>query len=187
MPFFNKSEDSQGRKRGEAPADEDRCFNAGVLAACVLLAATVAGFGIYRVAFNKVSLPPAPRLDLSSLYISGRQPSALPQADAGNPSIAVQEYLEELRTRDYEQAYLRLSPALRDMTSMDAFAANNKRNEPLFREIKRYRFGGYTFDGSAAGVEGSIEYHDGGRSRVKATLVRQAGEWNIALITVAYE
>jgi hypothetical protein len=189
MPFFMKSETSRSHTKSglEIPSERDWRFNLGALGACVLVAAMVAGFGVYRIAFNRVTGPRVPAFDLSSMNAPGHQPLSSPRVEAGNPCVVTQEYLDSLRLKDYEGAYGMLSTALRDATSFEEFVANSRRNETLFRDVKRYVFPRYRLEGDAASVEGAIEYDGGGRSSVTAGLEKQSGEWRIALVTVTYE
>ena len=190
MPFRKKSikpgGENPGAEDGFSRFDNRRVFVSVILTGALLIALT-AGFSIYRLAFNTVVQAPSPAYDLASLRISGRQPQAPPQVDASNPCMVLQEHLELLRQRDYAQAYQYLCSGLQKMTSLAEFTDNAKRNAPLFRDIKAYKFGSYHCSGTAASVDGYLVYAGGGRSKVQAQLSRQADGWKIAFTTVIYE
>ena len=190
MSFRKKSIKPGGEHPGTAPGpsrfDNRRVFMS-VLVTGVLLIALAAGFSVYKVAFNKVVQAPSPSYDLTSFQVSGRQPQAPPQVDAGNPCMVLQEHLELLRRKDYAQAYEYLCNGLHGMTSLAEFTDNAKRNAPLFRDIRAYRFGSYSSSGTAASVDGYLVYSGGGRSKVQAQLSKQADGWKIAFMTVIYE
>lgn len=172
---------------GYEPGAYDRLFYRALLAAAILIIAIIAGYAVYRVAFNAVEREPEPAFDLSSLFIRGRQPAAQPQPDAGNPSMIVQEYLEQLRRKDYERAYRYLATPLRDMTMLSEFVGNARRNEALLRDAEAYRFSAFTVSDGTAQAMGHIDYDTGGRSRVEAMLVKEFGKWRIVRVTVVYE
>lgn len=179
----SRSKENGTRLRGPASLNNDPGFYLYAITTCLVIAAMLAGFGLYRLAFNKVTIKATTRFDLSSLFIKG----SAGVMDPANPCIVVQEYLEAARTGRYEDAYDLLATSLRDITPIEEFIKNVGRNGPLFKNVERYDFNKVEIQGDIAQLAGYIDYAGSGRSEVKARFVRQGDSWRLALITVAYE
>jgi hypothetical protein len=186
MKSIKPGREGPGAHTGLSRFDNRRVF-ISVMVTGILMIALAAGFSIYRLAFNKLVEMPSPKFDLTSLRISGTQPPAQPQVDAANPCMVLQEHLELLRRKDYDQAYADLCSGLQSMTPLVDFTNNARLNAALFRDVQGYRFTSFQSSGTAASVDGYMVYNGGGKSRVQAQFSRQPDGWKIALMTVIYQ
>lgn len=127
---------------------------------------------------------PSPRVDLSSIFPTGTW-KGIPEVQ--NPAVVLQEHLEHLRLRQFGAAYDDQSRNLKALTTRAEFTANARKNEPLFREIAAYHFPAYAVNGETATLSGTIDYENGGTSKVDAALVKEGGRWKMAGITLVYQ
>lgn len=172
--------DAHGR---DTPKNNRRFF-LGVVLACLIIVVFAAAIGIYKFAYDTQEQVPEPAFDLSSLFASGTW-HGFP--DALNPALTLQEHLERLRLRNFKSAYQDQYKALRDLVDIEEFTSNVRRNEPLFRDVKAYSFPTFTVSGNTANVSGFIEYNNGDKSKVDASLVKEGDEWKIATLTLVYQ
>jgi hypothetical protein len=159
-----------------------RRFHVWVLLVCFVVIALAVVFLVYNFLFKISENTPGPSVDLGSLFKAGS--SDLP--DPFNPCIVIQEHLEATRRGSYRRAYDYLATSLRTVVALDGFTANVKSNSLLFRDISGYRFSGYEVNGSAATVDGYIEYRTGGRSRVEAAFAKEGNTWRISEMNVVF-
>jgi hypothetical protein len=189
MSSLKEPRETPGRRdrQSDAPDHRNRRFRIVVAGACILMIALAVAFLVYRLAYNTVEAVPEPRFDLSSLVLKGTAGPSAAGIDINNPAVAVQEHLELLRQKKFEDAYKDLSAELHRGTSLEQFKSNAAVNMPLFRDISSYSFPAFAVSGDSATASGYILYDKGGKSRVDASFVREGGRWKLSMLTVVYQ
>lgn len=185
MKAHRRASDGRAHPQDSITAPGTRPFYVQALIVSSLVVALVAGYAAYRIAFDTVTEGQGPRFDLSSLIL-GKEDGAL-DLDPDNPCIVVQEHLETMRRRDYQASYGYLSAPLRLAMSFDEFVASAKRTAPLLRDVDEYIFESYDATDGTAAASGYVVYAGGGRSRARASFVREEGGWRVASLTLVYE
>lgn len=100
------------------------------------------------------------------------------------PIDVVAKYLDAVRNGNLEDAYDYIHADTKDQMSFNDFKAVIERDKKYYENIKSYNWPSSNITNDIAEVKGTINYNDGRKKDVKATLRVQDKKWKITEIHI---